>query len=177
MAMSAVAPAAAPAMHRGVTPTRARLAMGPLGGAPRPPAPAPAAERRSDIFGRMKNLFRSATPDDAPSAFPAPLVGAPQEMSEASGPSSLRGRVVHRKGSFLIVEADLDAFVRWELPFEVRLELPDGVSVVCEVIRARSTTSGDLEPGQTLRLVLKCTQPQALEPVRVTFQDTRIELA
>lgn len=66
----------------------------------------------------------------------------------------LRGRVVLDRDGELLVEVEVSGALAWSPPGEVTLVLRDGTRVEARVLPDRTTASGALAAGQTLRLAL-----------------------
>jgi Ca-activated chloride channel homolog len=75
-------------------------------------------------------------------------------LAETPPPERLRGRVLRRHGNELIVEIDFDEERDWILDDEAQVHDDAGGTTRATVDRARTTASGRIAPGQSVRLVL-----------------------
>lgn len=145
-------------------------------------APAPAgrafaprrASKDAGVLSRIKGIFRSdAAQGSAPPEPPRMAQAKEPELpgnerspfdyfgAPPSRPTRLvlSGRVLFHRRGLLVVEAALDVDLKWSLPERVELELDDGTRVTVETVKERSTASGELRVGQSLRLVLVALAP------------------
>ena len=186
----------------GLRPAHARMAAL---GAPMATASAPLPAQRArrlagpgrgaaadaGMLRRIKAMLRPSAPEDVEPPEP-PVAAAPRDSGAPRGSAPkvvdylqsffhahrlvLPGRLVFHKGGRLVVEAAVEASFAWSLPERVELELADGARVTVEVVKERSTRSGQLEAGQSLRLVLVATDPLG-SVLAIELGDFRIELA
>lgn len=144
--------------------------LGRVRGILRPQGPAPAAPRQPPTV--------AAAPDapDSPQRATLRVDHLRSFLDAVESTLVLNGRVVLHKRGQLVVEATIEASLTWSLPERAELELGDGARVTVEIVKERSTGSGALQPGQTLRLVLRV--PDSFEAASaVEVDELRIELS
>jgi len=148
-------------------------------GAPPPPGaapPPPQAARRPAPVSRSRRLLADE-PSDGPadeleadfeeeelSALEQPkerglvrrVIDAVGDMLGSREQLALNGRVVLQKDGLLVIEIDITSACSWD-PSEVSLELADGSMLDVNIARDKTTASGELSPGQTVRLALRWT--------------------
>ncbi len=91
---------------------------------------------------------------DAPPSPPRKTRFARASPGSLPLPLQLVGRVKLARDGRLVVEVELTAPLAWDAPQEVSLVLADGSVKTTRVVGSQSTGAGELEAGQTLRLVL-----------------------
>ena len=172
------APAFAPAFARragGAIPGagRARLA-GPMSPPPPPqsvakPAPAPAGrsmpekkkeaaapeEERSTIVDKLRSFFskektESFEADDESESLEEPELQAP---ARSTGRRILKGRIVLAKNGELVIEIQLTDALDWRSD-SVRFVLPGDITAPARVDAQKSTRSGMISAGSTIRIAV-----------------------
>ena len=152
--------------------------------------PAPAAPR-------MTRTRAGSARFKTRSAFERPMAEAGEaddffmSMDEGSEPMSLaapagpdrgepvtrwRGRIRRLRGRTLIVEIDVPVSMVWTRGKLVTLVWPDGTRVEATISRLRSTRSGQLKAGQSVRLVVKLPSELASAPAMLFLQADDIEV-
>ena len=116
--------------------------------------------------------------EEAPA--PEQKVAAPEggalmgdDQGELPPARKFKARVRLAKDGRIVLEVTVDGRLDWMPPEEVLVEMADGTRVMARVVVAASTRAGQLEAGQTARLVIEL--PSA--PVRVHFGDLELEIA
>lgn len=90
------------------------------------------------------------------------------------GPELVPGRITIQKDDLLVLELTPERTLRWEAGEEVVLYLEDGNQVIARVDATRTTRSGPVAAGTTLRLVLTLSAPLASPVQSLSLDGDRI---
>jgi Ca-activated chloride channel homolog len=156
------------------------LPPGSLGSNLPPPAPAmPVMRSNFAMDGSAASgaggAQRTRSMVSAPSAKTiAPAPSEPAKMKkgftrgggggEGGGGIELRGEATLLSDRELIVKVEVTAALAWTLPAEVTLVDIDGNLVTATILPARSTATGHVNAGETIRLYIMLPQPFAARP-------------
>ncbi len=138
------------------------------GEAPPPQQPKKAGRLMQGI-GRILERFRGDDDADEVTESPAPEEPAREEEVAKQAAPSLRGRIVRRKGRELVIEIVLDADTDWEAPQQVTVATDEG-AIDAAVDAGRSTRSGRVKRGATVRLALVLDEESAAPPLEVAWE-------
>lgn len=146
----------------------------PLRARPAPAAATPGPKRSRRLLRRLADVFAPKREDLARGV----LFEAEEDLPhEAAAPRArLRGRITREHGEELVIEATIEDSLDWTLPAVVELELADGSSLTCAVVRERSTAATMLTPGQTVRIVVRRSGTRTAPPVAALVGDISIDL-
>jgi Ca-activated chloride channel family protein len=138
---------------------------------PSPPACAPAAS----LDEVAMHVYRPTAP--ASFAAPAPPAFRRRPAPEASAGLSLQGSYTWR-GGYLVVTVEVeDGEVEWQLPAEVEVTDVWDESHACPVDTARTTRSGTVAAGASLRIVLAWPEDDRPELTRLVARVGSREIA
>jgi Ca-activated chloride channel family protein len=151
----AVAGAAPPSMR-----SRAMFGAPPASAAP------PSAKAETSLFARVKRVFSSGS---EPGELSEP-VHSMADFRSLQDIVELRGKIRIHNEQRLAITIELPRALTWELPARVSVQLADGSVVELDVERSASTQSGQLQAGQSVRLVCRLQAPLATAPETLFFE-------